>query len=97
MVSGDLPSGAVPRGNSLEFTDATIPSPLLRDHALGAGHWGLLHVLEGSITFVDTASGEELPVSAVGSVVIRPLSPHRVVVHGRVRCRIDFYVEQDAA
>lgn len=97
MAGERLPSGALPRGNALEFTDATIPPPLLREHALGAGHWGLLHVLEGSITFVDAASGKEALVSEAGTVVLRPLAPHRVVVRGRVRCRIDFYVEQDVA
>ncbi len=97
MVSKPLPDGLVLSGNTLEFTDAAIPNALLREHALGAGHWGLLNVLEGSVTFVDMGAGSEQLVSAPGTVPIHPQSPHRLVVSGPVSVRIDFFVEQSAA
>ena len=97
MVSKPLPDGLVPSGSSPEFTDATLPDALLREHALGAGHWGLLHVLEGSVTFVDMGSGSEQLVSAPGTIPIHPQSPHRLIVSGPVSVRIDFFVEQNAA
>ena len=97
MVSKPLPDGLVLSGNALEFTDATMPNALLREHALGPGHWGLLNVLEGSVTFVDMGAGSEQLVSAPGTVPIHPQAPHRLIVSGPVRVRIDFFVEQNAA
>ena len=97
MTRGPLPDGLVPSGNSLEFTDADMPNALLREHALGPGHWGRLHVMEGSITFVDMGTNEEVSVSAGESVPIHSQAPHRLIVSGPVRVRIDFFVEGNAA
>ena len=96
MTLEGLPSGLVPSGSSPEFTRDTLPAALQREHALGAGRWGVLHVLEGSLVFVDLASGDERPVSAPGNVVIAPQRPHKVTVSGPVRCRIDFFREPEA-
>ena len=74
-----------------------MPDALLREHALGPGHWGLLNVLEGSVTFVDISTGEEQVLTAPGTVPIHPQAPHRLIVSGPVRVRIDFLVEQNSA
>ena len=97
MTRGPLPDGLVPSGNSLEFTDADMPNALLREHALGPGHWGRLHVMEGSITFVDMGTNEEVSVSAGESVPIHPQAPHRIVLSGPVRCRLEFLTEPNAS
>ena len=97
MASKPLPDGLVLSGNALEFTDATMPDALLREHALGAGHWGVLNVLEGSVTFVDMGSNEEVSVSAGESVPIHPQAPHRIVLSGHVRCRLEFLTEPNAS
>ena len=93
MTLEGMPSGLVPSGRSLEFHQDTLPEALQREHALGAGRWGALHVLEGSLVFVDLASGEERLVEAPGRVVITPRRPHKMVVSGPVHCRIDFLRE----
>ena len=95
MPRGPLPEGLVASGNPLEFTDADMPNALLREHALGQGHWGVLRVLEGTMTFVDMGTNEEFPVSAGESVPIHPQEPHRVIVNGPVRCRLEFYAERN--
>ena len=93
MTIDRLPSGLVPSGRSLEFTSDTLPEALQREHKLGDGRWGVLHVFEGSLVFVDLASGNERLVAAPDRVVIQPRIPHKVVVGGPVRCRIDFFRE----
>ena len=93
MTIEGMPSGLVPSGRSLEFTSDTLPEALQKEHALADGRWGVLHVLEGSLVFVDLASGNERVVAAPDSVVIQPRLPHKVVVSGPVRCRIDFFRE----
>ena len=96
MTIEGMPSGVVPAGASLEFTRDTLPNALQKEHALGEGHWGVLRVLEGSLVFVDLASGNEQVVEAPDSVVIQPRLPHKVVLGGPVRCRIDFYRESES-
>ena len=93
MVQGKLPPGLSPSGGSLNFTESTIPEALQREHALAAGRWGMLHVLEGRLRFVDMSSGVERVLEAGDVQVIHPEWPHRVVVEGVVRCRIDFFRE----
>ena len=88
-----LSDGLVPSGRSLEFTQGTLPDALQREHKLAEGRWGVLHVLEGEFLFVDLANGCEQSVVAPGSITIRPQAPHRVVLTGPLRCRIDFFRE----
>ena len=96
MTIEGMPSGLVPSGRSLEFTRDTLPEALQKKHALGDGRWGVLHVLEGSLIFVDLAGGNERLVAAPGRVVIAPRLPHKVVVSGPVLCRVDFFREAEA-
>lgn len=86
-----LPDGLVPGGASPVFTQDTIPDALQAEHTLASGHWAVLHVLEGSLRFVNLETGEEQLISAPARVTIRPGLPHRVALESRLRCRIDFY------
>ena len=86
-----IPPGLVPVGSSLDFTQDTIPDALQREHALAPGRWGVLHVLEGSILFVDLTTGDERLAAAPDTIVIHPEVPHKVVVPGPLTCRIDFF------
>ena len=93
MPHEELPSGLVPSGGTPDFTQSTIPQALQREHALAAGRWGVLQVLEGGLRFVDMDRGVERLLKAPDRVIIRPESPHRVVVGDVVRFRIDFFRE----
>lgn len=96
MPGVSLPEGLVPSGKPLEFTDADMPQALLREHALGQGHWAMLRVLEGAITFVDLKTNEETAIRTGESVTIHPQEPHRVVVNGPMRCRLEFLAKPNA-
>ena len=93
MAKKRLPPGLVPSGGSLSFTERTIPEALQREHALAPGRWGVLHVLEGSLRFVDLCDANERVVVAPDQLIIHPQSPHRVSLEGVLRCRIDFFRE----
>lgn len=95
MAIDRIPSGLIPSSGSLNFTRDTIPDALRREHELGAGHWGVLHVFEGELRFADLATGRERAVSAPDLVTIHPQAPHKVIVTGPLRCRIDFFREAD--
>ena len=96
MTLSRIPPGLVPAGGSLNFTNETVPEALQREHALGAGRWGVLHVFDGSLVYVDLESGREFLVQAPGMVTIPPETSHRVVVEQAVSCRVDFFREPDA-
>jgi tellurite resistance-related uncharacterized protein/hemoglobin-like flavoprotein len=96
MVVDRIPPGLLPSSSSPVFTHETAPDALKRQHMLGRGHWGVLHVLRGHLGFVDLESGAERVVSADDTVVIRPQAPHRVFGGKEVQFRIDFFRERDA-
>ena len=95
MTINGIPPGLAPAGGSLNFTNETVPGALQRKHALGPGRWGVLHVFEGSLVYVDLESGREFFVRAPGLVTISPEAPHRIVVEQAVSCRVDFFREPD--
>ena len=90
MADG-LPDGLIRVGGTPEFTQDTIPDGLRAAHALAPGRWGLLHVLEGRLVFVDEVTGADEVMTAPDSRAILPELRHHVRVAGPVVCRIDFY------
>ena len=95
VVIDRIPAGLVPSGGSLNFTESTIPDALQRKHELGAGRWGVLHVLEGELRFADLVNDRVRSVTAPDLITIQPQVPHRVIVIGPLRCRIEFFREPD--
>ena len=72
MAIDRIPPGLIPSSGSHTFTEDSIPDALQKEHKLAAGHWGVLHVFEGSLNFVDIGSGEQRTVSAPDLVTIHP-------------------------
>lgn len=96
MALDRIPSGLVPSSGSLNFTEATVPGALQSEHMLAVGRWGVLHVLEGNLRYVDLEAGEESTVSAPDLITIHPQVRHLVQLLGPVKCRIDFFRELEA-
>ncbi len=97
MALDRIPAGLVPSSGSLNFTDSTLPDALQSEHKLAEGRWGVLHVLDGSLRYVDLEAEEERTVSAPDLVTIHPQARHLVQLQGPVRCRIDFFRELESA
>lgn len=91
-----LPDELVPGHSSPVFAQDSLPAALQAEHSLAPGRWAMLEVLEGSLRFVNLETGEERLVSAPDRVAIHPGLPHKVAPEGRLRCRIDFFLEQPA-
>ncbi len=91
MVSNKLPNGVVPRGRSLTFTEETVPQSLLEEHSLAANRWGLLHLIEGSVVFVNLENGSEEALTAPTEFVIEPKTPHKLRPDGPFKLQIDFH------
>jgi tellurite resistance-related uncharacterized protein len=73
------------------FTEATIPSGLLRLHRTAPGTWGLIRVLEGRLLYrgLELASGRVLDPGGTSGLV-EPRVPHDVAPLGPVRFQVDF-------
>lgn len=88
----ELPAGATCYKQTPEFTTATIPPGLLRDHTLKAGTWAQIVVLAGQLRYTLAAPLQRAQVLTPGVVgVVPPELPHAIEPLGEVRLRIDFY------
>ena len=72
MATDRLPPGLAPSSGSLNFTEDTVPAALQQEHRLAPGRWGVLHVFEGSVRFVNLETGDEHDVSAPDLITIHP-------------------------
>ncbi len=91
MATDRLPPGLAPSSGSLNFTENTVPAALQQKHTLAPGRWGVLHVFEGSVRFVNLETGDERDVSAPELIIIHPQVPHKLHLTGPLRCRVDFF------
>ncbi len=97
MKHHSLPAGLIPKGSSSTFTQDTLPDAFCKEHSLRAKRWGALHILEGSVTFIDFASSSERELTAPEVVIVAPEELHRLQLHdGPLRCRVDFFEEPEA-
>lgn len=88
-----LPAAARPYRRTDEFTEATVPQGLLRDHTTKEGTWALIHVLEGRLAYRVTdprrLASEIVLTPDRSPGVVEPTIMHQVEPLGPVR----FYVE----
>jgi tellurite resistance-related uncharacterized protein len=86
----ELPNDVVAYKKTPEFTEATVPSGLLRDHRTKAGVWGEIVVLEGCLEYIINEPVLEVVTLKEGQPgVVEPTIPHHITPLGPVR----FYVE----
>lgn len=89
-----LPEGLRPYTRTATFTEATIPKGLLRAHAIKAGSWGLIHVLEGRLAYRTTdprrPAIERVLTPAAPPGVVEPTILHEVEPLGPVRFFVEF-------
>ena len=90
-----LPPDVNPYKRTPEFTEATVPAGLLRDHDTKDGVWGLIHVLEGRLAYRVTDPRRPpvetvlTPTSEPG--VVEPTIRHAVEPLGPVRFFVEFH------
>lgn len=95
MTIPALPNGVESYHRTAEFTEATIPAGLLKAHRTKDGAWGIIHVLEGQLTYRITdprrAHWEVLLTPKTLPGVIEPTIVHEVEPCGAVRFYVEFY------
>lgn len=95
-----LPDSVVFQRRTMEFTDETLPAPLLKDHRTKAGTWALIHVLEGALQY-DVTDDRRLSASVVLTAggppgIVEPTILHHIAPIGPVRFHVEFLRDADA-
>ncbi len=87
----ELPDDARLVGQTDEFTAASVPAGLLREHRLPKGRYGRILVASGVLGF--SYSDDQTPVTVTENspLVIEPERAHHVVVGDGCRFRVEFY------
>lgn len=91
------PDGLAPYRRTPDFTEATIPPGLLKAHATKHGVWGKLHVIAGTLKFLDLVSGEQRALSVGIHPLIFPEELHEVEPCGPVRFFVEFHKPSETA
>ena len=87
-----LPANATAYKRTAEFTEATVPSALLRSHRTKEGAWAKIVVLEGALTYrILEPTVEEVMLTPDRHGVVEPAISHEVVPHRGVRFYVEFY------
>jgi tellurite resistance-related uncharacterized protein len=87
-----LPDGVAMYRQTAEFDERTLPEGLRSRHALKAGTWGRIVVLEGRLLYVierEPQAAFVLTPELPG--IVAPEVPHHVEPRGPVRVRIEFH------
>ena len=80
-----------------EFTEASIPPALRKDHSTKPGVWARILVSEGRLRYRAPALGIDMEVSPAVVGIVVPEVPHSVEPLGAVRFHVAFYKAPDDA
>lgn len=90
-----LPDDLAPYRRTGDFTEATVPSALLGDHATKEGVWGLIHVEAGRLRYRVTdprrPASETVLIAGGAPGIIEPTILHHVEPLGTVRFHVEFH------
>jgi len=93
-----LPPGAVSVRRTPEFSESSIPTALRHRHATKAGVWGLIQVIEGSLTYrILEPTPNETTLTSDRPGVVEPGRLHEVEASGPVRFFVEFFEIPSAA
>jgi tellurite resistance-related uncharacterized protein len=84
-----LPEGLEPYRRTPDFTEATVPAGLLKDHKTKPGVWGVIHVTAGRLRYAIPSRNEEVELHPGLNGIIEPEVLHKVMPF----CAVTFYVE----
>lgn len=94
----EFPQGLGSYKRTPEFTEATVPKGLLKQHSTKAGTWALIHVEEGTLLYTVNEPAERSMALHAGSTgVISPLMLHSVAPQGKVRFYVEFFMKDGVA
>lgn len=98
LIPHQLPEGLQAYKRTPDFTLENLPAALQSQHSTKAGVWGLLHVLEGQVTYHLAPPHQASAIANAGdSIVILPEIVHWVAFSHPGRFYVEFYREMTPA
>jgi tellurite methyltransferase len=92
MTAPAVPPGAVCVRRTPDFSESTIPGGLLHCHSTKPGVWGLIQIIEGSLTYrVLEPTATEAVLTPGHPGVVEPGRLHEVEPRGPVRFFVEFF------
>lgn len=89
-----LPDDLEPYRRTDQFSEASVPAALRRDHSTKAGSWGLIHVASGRLRYRITdprrVASETLLTAAGPPGIVEPTILHAVEPDGPVSFHVEF-------
>lgn len=94
----ELPAGFAPYKRTAEFSEATVPSGLRKQHSTRTGVWGVIHVLTGELRYlVEAPLASEQLLDPEHPGVVVPEVEHHVEPRGPVRFYVEFHRKAQAS
>ena len=91
----EFPEGLIALRRTPDFTEATIPKGLLRDHNTKVGVWGVINVVSGSLCYrVNEPEMREYLLLEGEQGVVVPTMLHSVAAKGDVRFYVEFFFKE---
>ena len=89
-----LPASVTPYRRTPEFNERSVPKGLLTSHSTKPGTWGMIVVIEGSLTYrILEPEVEEHELDAEHPGVVEPTVTHEIEPHAGARFYVQFYAE----
>jgi hemoglobin len=82
---------AAPYRSTPVFDETSLPAALRRDHSTKAGVWGVIRVIEGSLSLSYADPPFEQTLSEGASALCLPQQVHSVLPLGAMKMQVDFY------
>jgi tellurite resistance-related uncharacterized protein len=89
-----LPEGLDAYKRTPVFTEATVPTGLLRDHSTKEGVWAMIHVLEGELLYRiqdERRLHRHFRIRRGEPAIVEPSIVHRVEPIGPVGFYVEFF------
>ena len=86
-----MTSPAQPYRSTPVFDQDTLPQALLSRHNTKPEVWGVIRVIEGTLTLTYLDPPSEVVLTPGNPGLIRPQQPHFVTPLGPMKMQVDFY------
>ena len=87
----DLPDDVTSYSKTPVFDEQSVPAALLKDHETKAGTWGVIHVLEGELSYKVCGNDPAVTLRPNLPGIIAPKTLHFVEPLGPVRFFVEFF------
>jgi tellurite methyltransferase len=91
----ELPDSFVAYKRTSEFTEASVPDALRKDHSTKSGVWAKIRVMEGKLRYRVQALNVDMELSPDKLGIVVPEVLHNVEPLGPVRFFVEFYRAPD--